>query len=96
MWDILWVLLSADHVKEIPQMWKCHLGPYVFYVSPKVGGWTKTFFVVFLMLGSGLGAYSNCLAVPREETLHVFGSFSFGALIEHLVVVFLSSIVPIT
>jgi hypothetical protein len=56
----------------------------------------KTFFVVVLMTGSGLGMYSNCLAVPGEEPSPVSGSFSFGALGERLVVGFLGGIVPAT
>jgi hypothetical protein len=66
------------------------------YVSPKAIGWMKTFFIVVLTTDSGIGTYSNCLAIPREEPSPVFGSFSLGALGEHLVVGFLSAIVPAT
>jgi hypothetical protein len=55
----------------------------------------KTFFVVVLMTVYGLGTYSNCLVVPREEPSPVSGSFSFGALGEHLVVGFINDIVPL-
>jgi hypothetical protein len=65
-------------------------------VSPKARGGMKTFLVVVLMTGSGLGAYSNCLAVPGEEPFLVSSSFSFGAIGEHLVVGFLGGIVPAT
>jgi hypothetical protein len=65
------------------------------FFSSKVGGWTKTFFVVVLTIGSSLGAYSNCLAVPREEPSLVSGFFIFGALGERLVVGFLGSIFPL-
>ena len=56
----------------------------------------KTFFLVVLTTCSGLGAYSNCLVVPREEPSPVSGSFSFSSLDEHLVVGFLDGIVPAT
>jgi hypothetical protein len=56
----------------------------------------KTFFVVILMTGSGLGMYSNCLVILGEEPSHANGSFSLGALSENLVVVFLDGIVPAT
>jgi hypothetical protein len=56
----------------------------------------KTFFVAVLMIGSTLGAYSNCLTVPREEPSPISSSFSFGALDERLVVGFIGDIVPAT
>jgi hypothetical protein len=65
-------------------------------VSPKARGWMKTFFVVVLMTSSGLGAYSNCFVIPGEEPSPTSGSFSFGALDDHLVVGFLGDIVPAT
>jgi hypothetical protein len=72
------------------------LDPVLASVSPKAGGWTKTFFVVVLTRFSTLGTYSNCLTVLGEEPSPIFGSFSFGALEERLVVGFLGSIVPAT
>jgi hypothetical protein len=96
VWDIFWVFLSADPVKEIPPMWEHHLGPCACLCIAK--GWRldENFFVVVLMIGSSLGAYSNCLAVPGEEPSPVSGYFSFGALGDHLVVGFLGGIVPVT
>ena len=72
------------------------MDPVLASVSPKVRGWMKTFFVVVLTTGSGLGTYSIFLAVPEEETSLVYGSFIFGALDEHLVVGFIGGIVPAT
>jgi hypothetical protein len=46
------------------------------------------------MTGSGLRVYSNCFATPGEEPSPNSGSFSFGALDDHLVVGFLGGIVP--
>jgi hypothetical protein len=64
-------------------------------VSPKTEGWTKAFLVDVLMTGSTLGAYSNCLIVPREEPSPILASFSLGALGERLVVGFLGGILPV-
>jgi len=72
------------------------LDPVLYYVSPKARGWMKTFFVAILMTGSGLEAYSNCFVTLGEETSPTFGSFSFGALDDRLVVGFLGGIVPAT
>jgi hypothetical protein len=96
VWDILWVFFSANYVEEIPPLWEHTLDPVLASVSPKARGWTKYFFVVVLMTGSTLGAYSNCLAVPGEEPSPISGSFIFGALGEHLVVGFLDDILPAT
>jgi hypothetical protein len=79
-----------------PQCGSAILDPILSSVSPKVGGWMKTFFVAILMTGYGLGAYSNYLAVLEEEPSHVSGYFRFGALDEHLVVGFLGDIVLAT
>jgi hypothetical protein len=81
-------------LKISPQCGSALLDPMLSFVSPKTGGWIKTFFVVVLTRVSGLGTYSNYLAVPREEPSPVSGSFSFGALGECLVVGFLGGIVP--
>jgi hypothetical protein len=72
------------------------LDPVLAFVSPKAGGWEKTFFVDVLMTDLSLGAYSNCLAIPGEEPSHVSASFSLGALSEHRVVGFLGGIFPAT
>jgi hypothetical protein len=56
----------------------------------------KSFFVVVLMTGSSLRVYSNYFAAYGEEPTPTFGSFSFGALDDCLVVGFLSEIVPAT
>jgi hypothetical protein len=64
-------------------------------ISPKVEDWTKAFFVVVLMIGSTLGAYSNYLMVPKEEHSPILASFIFGDLGKHLVVGFLGGILPI-
>jgi hypothetical protein len=66
------------------------------FVSPKVGGWMKTFFVVLLMTGFSLRVYSNCFVALAEEPSPTCGSFIFGALEDRLVVVFLGVIVPTT
>jgi hypothetical protein len=63
-------------------------------VSPKTGGWKNDLLVEVLMTGSTLGAYSNCLTVLGEEPSLVFDSFILGNLGEHLVVGFLSGILP--
>jgi hypothetical protein len=63
-------------------------------VSPKRGVWTKDFFVEVFMTGSSLGVYSNYLTIPGEEPSPVSASFSLGSLGEHLVVGFLSEILP--
>jgi len=65
-------------------------------VSPKAECWMKYFFVVILMTGSTLGAYSNCLTVPGEEHSPISSSFIFGALDELLAFGFLGDIVPST
>jgi hypothetical protein len=72
------------------------LDPVLASVSPKVGGWMKTFFVVLLTTGSDLWMYYNCLTILGEETSLVSGSFSFSALGERLVVGFLGNIIPAT
>jgi hypothetical protein len=56
----------------------------------------KTFFIVVLMTGSGLGTYSNFFEIPGEEPSPTSSSFTFGALEECLVVGFLNDIVPTT
>jgi hypothetical protein len=56
----------------------------------------KTLFVVVLMIGSSLKVYSNCFVTPGEEPSPTSGSFSFNALNDCLVVVFLGGIVPAT
>jgi hypothetical protein len=63
-------------------------------VSPKIRGWTKAFLVDVLVTGSTLGAYSNYLMVRKEEPSPVLASFSLSSLGKHLVVGFLSSILP--
>jgi hypothetical protein len=83
-------------LKSSPQCGSAILDPVLASVSPKARGWIKTFFVVVLMTGSGLGVYSNCFATPGEEPSPTSGSFSFGALDDHLVVGFLGGIVPAT
>jgi hypothetical protein len=81
-------------LKRSPRYGSATLDPVLASVSPKAEGWTKYFFVVVLMTGSTLGAYSNCLAVLGEEPSHISASFSFGALGECLVVGFLGGILP--
>jgi hypothetical protein len=71
------------------------LDPVLASILPKAGGWMEIFFVVFLTTGSDLETYSNFLAVPREEPLPIFGSFSFGSLDECLVVGFIGDIVSL-
>jgi hypothetical protein len=66
------------------------------FVSPKVGGWMKAFFVDVLMTGSNLDMYSNCFVTHGEDPSPTSGSFSLGALDDHLVVGFLGGIVPAT
>jgi hypothetical protein len=83
-------------LKSSPQCGSTILEPVLASVSPKAGGWMKTFFVVVLMIGSGLGAYSNCFAIPGEEPSPTSGSFRFSALDDRLVVGFLGGIVPAT
>jgi hypothetical protein len=87
---LLWLIL----LKRSPHCGSITLDLVLASVSPKAGGWTKYFFVDVLMTGSTLGAYSNCLVVPREEPSPVSASFSLGALDEHLVVGFLGDILP--
>jgi hypothetical protein len=65
-------------------------------ISPKAGGWMKTFFVAVLTIGSGIRTQSNYLVVLGEEPSPVSGSFSFGALNEHLMVGFLGDIILAT
>jgi hypothetical protein len=65
-------------------------------ISPKNGGWIKTFFIVVLMIGFILRVYSNCLVAPGEEPLPTSSSFNIGALDDHLVVGFLRGIFPAT
>jgi hypothetical protein len=72
------------------------LDPVLASVSPKAGHWMKTFFVAVLMTGFGLGEYSNCFAIPREEPSPTYGSLRFGALDDRLVVGFFDEIVPAT
>jgi hypothetical protein len=81
-------------LKRSPHYGSITLDLVLSSVSPKAGGWKKNFFVDVLITGSALGAYSNCLVVPREEPSHVSTSFSLGALSERLVVGFLSNILP--
>jgi hypothetical protein len=83
-------------LKRSPQCGSTILDPVLASVSPKVEGWMKTFFVTVLTTGSDLETYPNFLVVLGEETSLVYGSFSFGALGEHMVVGFLSGIVPAT
>jgi hypothetical protein len=56
----------------------------------------KAFLVDVLMTSSCLGANSNCFVAPGEEPSPTSGSFSLGALDDHLVVGFLGGIVPVT
>ena len=56
----------------------------------------KTLYIVVLITGSNLRVYSNCFAAPGEEPSPTSSSFSFSALDDHLVVVFLGGIVPAT
>jgi hypothetical protein len=79
-------------LKRSPHRGSIILDLVLALVSPKVGDWEKAFFVEVLMTGSTRGAYSNCLAVPREEHSPISGSFSFDALRERLVVGFLGRI----
>jgi hypothetical protein len=79
-------------LKRSPHCGSITLDLVLASVSPKVGGLEKYFFVNVLMIGSTLGAYSNCLVVPVEEHSHVSTSFSLGALDECLVVGFLGNI----
>jgi hypothetical protein len=87
-----WLIL----LKRSPHYGRITLDLVLSSVSPKVGGWTKYFFVDVLMTGSTLGAYSNCLVVPGEEPSPISTSFSLGSLGEHLVVGFLGDILPAT
>jgi hypothetical protein len=87
-----WMIL----LKSYPHCGCAILDPVVSSVSPKAGGWVKTFFVAVLMIGSNLGVYSNCFAAPGEEPSPTFGSFSFSSLDDCLVVGFLGGIVPAT
>jgi hypothetical protein len=80
-------------LKRYPHCGSATLDPMLASVSPNTRGWMKTFFVIFLTISSTLGAYSNFLVVPGEEPSPVFGSLSFGALNEFLVVGFLYDIV---
>jgi hypothetical protein len=82
-------------LKSSPQCGSVVLDHVLSYVSPKAGGWMKTFFVEVLMTGFGLGVYSNCLAALGKEPSPTSGSFSFGALDDHLVVGFVGDIVPV-
>jgi hypothetical protein len=54
----------------------------------------KTVFVDVLITGFSLGENSNCFDAPGEETAPTSGSFSLGALGNHLVVGFLGGIIP--
>jgi hypothetical protein len=47
------------------------------------------------MTGSSLGENCNCFVVAGEEPSPTYGSFSFGALSNHLVFGFLGGIVPV-
>jgi hypothetical protein len=53
----------------------------------------KILFLDVLMTGSDLIVYSNCFSIPREGPSHTYGSFSFGALSDRLVVGLLGVIV---
>jgi hypothetical protein len=57
-----WLIL----LKLSPQCGSAILDHVLASVSPKYGGWMKTFFVVVLMTGFGLGVYSNCFVAPGE------------------------------
>jgi hypothetical protein len=61
----------------------------------KARGWTKYFLVDVLMTSSTMGAYSNYLALPREEPSPVSSYFILGALDERLVVGFIGGILPV-
>jgi hypothetical protein len=79
---------------QAPQPTRITLDLMLTSVSPKARGREKYFFVKVLMIGSALGAYSNCLAVAREEPSPNSTYFRFGALDECLVVFFLEGILP--
>jgi hypothetical protein len=83
-------------LKGSPYCGSTTLDLVISFASPKARGWMKTFFIVVLMIVSGLVMYSNCLVVLGEETSHVSSYFIFGALGECLVVGFLDGIVPTT
>jgi hypothetical protein len=54
----------------------------------------KIFLVDVLMTGSSLGENSNYFAAVGEKPSPTSGSFSFKALVDLLVVVFVEGIVP--
>jgi hypothetical protein len=83
-------------LKISPHCGSAILDPVVASISPKAGAWMKTFFIIVLMTGSGLGIYSNCLTIHGEETSPICSYFSFGALGERLVVGFVGGIFPAT
>jgi hypothetical protein len=83
-------------LKRSPQCGRISLDLVLAYVSSKAIGCTKPFFFYVLMTGSALGAYSNCLVVPREAASPISVSFSLGSLDKHLVVGFLNNILHAT
>jgi hypothetical protein len=81
-------------LKRSPHYGSITLDSVLDSVSPKVGGWEKSFFVDVLMTGFALGVFFNCLVVPREEPWLVSSSFILGNLDEHLVIGFIGGIFP--
>jgi hypothetical protein len=95
VWDILWVFFSANPIEMIPPLWEHHLGSGTHLYIAKGQSLDEHFLCFCLDEKLQPREYSYFLAVPGEEPLHVSSSFSFGALDEHLVVVFLGGIVPL-
>jgi hypothetical protein len=58
-------------LKSSPQCGSAILDPVLASVSPKAGGWMKTFFVVVLMTGSGLRECIPIVLRPLEKSLHL-------------------------
>jgi hypothetical protein len=56
-------------LKRSPHCRRNTLDPVLAFVFKKAIGWMKNLFVVFLMTGSDLRSYSNCLTIPGKNLL---------------------------
>jgi hypothetical protein len=66
-------------------------------MSPKARGWMKSFLVAVLMMGTGFGENSNCLATHwGRNLLPLLVLVALAALGDFLVVGFFGGIVPAT
>jgi hypothetical protein len=94
MWRIFEGFFFLDFLENFFPARKCHLGPMLASISLKTGGWTKGSLVILLMMDSGLGADSNCLATDGEEPSPTSDSFILGDLGDFLVEGFFGGIIP--